>query len=155
MRKILFCLIVLLSLSTYGQDSYKTDSGIEFKVGDTLKLGSPLSHLGWTAIFKEKGRKTLITNKNFINKEVVIKSINTKDLPVSFSFLIFRKEFYVNIDDALANKEIIPTIKMELSKKQFYGKYELLKKLKDLLDNGTITKEEFKSEKKKILKSDE
>ncbi|MBU2939686.1 SHOCT domain-containing protein [Lacinutrix sp. C3R15] len=149
MNKLIIALL-FVSLS-YGQESYKSTSGIIFKEGDTLRIGSPLSHLGWKAIFKDKERTTLISNKNFIDKEVVVKSINTNSDPVSLSFLIYRKEFYINIDDALANNELIPKVKLELANNKFQKKYELLKTLKDFLDNGTITKEEYQKEKTKIL----
>jgi hypothetical protein len=155
MKYVIFAISIFFTFYLNGQTTYKTASGIEFKVGDTIKIGSPLSNLGWVSIFKDKNRKKYAMNKNFIGKEVIIKSIDTTELPVSFSFDVFRTTFYVNIDEALANKELIPSIKMELTNKQLYGKYELLQKLKDLFDNGTITKEEFNAEKKKILNSNE
>ncbi|MGY0393109.1 SHOCT domain-containing protein [Bizionia sp. KMM 8389] len=151
--KYMFLSVFVLFFVTYSysQDIYKSKSGIEFRVGDTLRIGSPLSHLGWKSIFKDKERTSLISNKNFIDKEVVVKQLNLNSEPVSLSIMLYRKEFYINIDEALANKELIPNVKLELIDNKFYTKYELLKTLKDFLDNGTITKEEFDKEKTKIL----
>jgi hypothetical protein len=155
MNKLLFTLMIFVfTLSSFAQDTYQTDSGIIFKVGDTIRIGSPLSHLGWKAIFKDFKRINEVSNKNFIDKQVVIKSIDTTNKPVNFKFLIYRKEYIVNIDDALRNKEIILQFQRVLAEKDLSNKYELLKTIKDFLDNGTITKKEYEIEKKKILNSD-
>ncbi|WP_104736183.1 SHOCT domain-containing protein [Hanstruepera ponticola] len=146
--------VFIFPLICGAQVSYKTDSGIIFNIGDTLRIGSPLSHLGWKAIFRDADREKNISNKNFIDKEIVIKSIDTINKPVNFKFIIYRKEFIVNIDDAIRNKEIILQYNRSLAKRDLANKYELLKTIKDFLDNGTITKEEYEIEKQKILNSD-
>ena len=148
---ITFILISLYSISSQSQNSYKTESGITYKIGDTLHIGRPLNDLGWTAIYKDKSRKTYAFNRNLVNKKVIVKKIDTTSSPTALIFTIYRRNFYVNIDDALNNKEIIPSVKRQLTNKNTEHKYDVLLKLKKLLDSEAITQEEYIKEKKKIL----
>ncbi|MCF6308307.1 MAG: hypothetical protein L3J09_10150 [Flavobacteriaceae bacterium] len=153
MKKFIFLLVVLLFIyNGYCQDSYKTESGIVYKIGDTLRIGSPLSHLGWRSVYRKKTNKYM-SNKNLIKKDVLIVGVDTKIDPVILIFEYKRTKFKVEIDDALRNKEVIPPLERELINKGFSNKYQLLKQLKDLLDIGAITEYEYKVEKKKILQS--
>lgn len=139
-----------LSFCSFSQNSYKTNSGVIYKIGDTLNIGQPLSNLGWISIY-EKKEDDYILNKNLINKNVIIKSIDTISSPVNFTFTFFKRDFKIDIDDALKNKEVIPQFERVLAKKGKINKYEVLKTLKELLDDGALTQEEFEIEKKKIL----
>ncbi|NND51565.1 MAG: SHOCT domain-containing protein, partial [Saprospiraceae bacterium] len=132
--------------------------GVIYTIGDTLKIGQPLSHLGWVSIFSYTDRDSYIKNKNLINKSVVITNIDTLYKPVNFTFDFYNKQFYVNIDHALQNKEVFPKFESESAKSGFQNinttKYELLIQLKELLDINAITRKEYEAEKKKILKQD-
>ena len=146
-KNIIIILMLFTSQLLISQNHYKTLSGLVFYVGDTIKLGQPLSHLGWRSIYSKRG-EDYITNKNLISKEVIITAIDTVNKPVNFSIEYKRKIFKVDIDEALRNKEIIPQLNLTLSKA---SKYDLLIKLKDLLDKGILTQKEYDIEKKKIL----
>ncbi|MDC3242218.1 SHOCT domain-containing protein [Flavobacteriaceae bacterium] len=150
-----FITLVLFQYSAFSQDFYKTKSGVIYKIGDTIQLGQPLSHLGWYSIYSHNSRETYIKNRNMINDEIIIKSIDNSVVPTKFFFDYYNKEFIIEIDDALKNKEVIPQFERELAKKGYSeksnSKYRLIKELKELLDIGAITQEEFNTEKKKIL----
>ena len=146
--KFIFFLLTIFSINTLvAQDHYKTDSGLTFYVGDSIKIGQPLSHLGWRSIYRERG-EDYIKNKNLITKVVTITAIDTLNKPVNFSINYKNRIFKVDIDEALRNKEIIP--KLGLAPLEI-SKYDQLLKLKDLLDKGILTQKEFDAEKKKIL----
>ncbi len=151
MKKYLLVISLLITISLSAQENYKTESGLEFKVGDTLTLGQPLSHLGWRSIYTEEG-KDYITNKNLVNKKVTIKTIDTTKKDVAFIVIYKRKPFYVLIDEALKNNEVMLSFRPELSN-NFKSKYQALRELKSLLDDGILTEKEFTLEKKKILEN--
>lgn len=151
MTKLLLVLFLVLSIHNINaQDYYKTVSGLVFSVGDTVKIGQPLSHLGWRSIYSKRG-EDYITNKNLISKDVIITAIDTLNKPVNFSVEYKRKLFKVDIDEALRNNEIIPQLGLTFNEP---SKYDLLIELKDLLDKEILTQEEFDKEKKKILEAE-
>lgn len=151
MKKSLLIIIMLLTIQMINaQEHYKSVSGLTFYVGDTIKIGQPLSHLGWRSIYDKRG-EDYITNKNLIAKEVTIIAIDTINKPVNFSINYKNKIFKVDIDEALRNKEIIP--QLELAPIGI-SKYDKLIQLKELLDKEILTKEEFDNEKKKILEAE-
>ncbi|GAA3629220.1 SHOCT domain-containing protein [Flavivirga jejuensis] len=147
----LVLLFLFASLVSWSQDLYKTKSGITYKIGDTLYIGQPLSNLGWLSIYETR-EEDYIRNKNLIDKLVIITDINLEANPVHLIFNYLNKDLKIDIDDAIRNKEVIPHVKRDLADKKKLNKYQLLKDLKDLLDSGALTQEEFNEEKKKILK---
>ena len=59
--------------------------------------------------------------------------------------------YMVYIEDAIASCEVLPcNDQNEATAKEDY-KYDKLKKLKSLLDEGVLTQQEFDSERKKVL----
>ena len=156
--KIVF-IILLTSMNCFAQTEYKTAQNLIFKVGDTLEIGQPmgisLSVGHWKTIFTKKGKE--LTNNNLINKRTIIKKIEEVSGVTRFYFHIYGTDFYVNIDEAIAKGEIInPYDKSKISAEESKStkdldKYDKLKKIKDLYDSGALTKEEFESEKAKIL----
>lgn len=63
---------------------------------------------------------------------------------------MYGKKLYAIIDEAIDNGEVLVK---RMNKPIKIDKYDKIKKLKELLDIEAITKEEFDSEKNKILKS--
>jgi len=151
--KFIILFYLLVSLSVFSQSQYKTAQGFTYKIGDTIQIGQPilisLSTGHWKTIFSKKGKN--LTNNNLINKSVVIKKIEVIDSITRFNFRIFSSDFYVNIDEALAKGEVIVDPKKQKEISLNDDKYDKLKKIKDLYDSGALTKEEFESEKIKIL----
>lgn len=155
MRLITIIIFVFSAFCThiiFAQDSYKTKSGFIYKVGDSLQLGQPIMMSSspiiattgeWVSVFSLGGEN--LRNMNFMNKSAIITAIDTvgKD---KLRFKLYRKEFYVKIDEAIDKGEVV----ISINKKEV-DKYDLLKKLKDLYDSGALTEEEFNIEKKKIL----
>jgi Short C-terminal domain len=150
MKKLLL-LLFISSTVCYTQSYYETKTGVTYKIGDTIRMGQPLSHLGWISINSNTNNKYVI-NKNLINKDVIIKYIDTVNASVNFTFTFYNKDFRININNALRNKEVIPQFERELANKGLSSnKYQMIKTLKELLDSGALTKEEFELEKSKIL----
>ncbi len=149
MKIKIFLLAFICATISKAQEKYTSESGIIFKIGDTITLGQPISHLGWKTIYRKEG-EDYITNKNLVDKNVIIKSIDTTKSEPVLIVEYKRRRFFIKIDDALKNKEVMLSFKRELAK-AMDDKYEALKKLKELLDEGIITEEEFEKEKEKIL----
>jgi hypothetical protein len=153
MKKILLLLVVIITtMPVYSQNSYKTKSGVEYKVGDTIKLGQPLSHLGWISIYKRKDKETYMSNRNLINKKFIIKEILIEN-PVVFKFEIYNTNFSIKIDEAIDNKELIPPFQRTIEKNSQMDNLKLLEYLKSLYDKGVLTKKEYELEKKKLLRN--
>jgi len=157
MNKLLLFFTLLLSFSSIkAQTTYKAKSGHIFKVGDTLKLGQPITISSgpivattgeWATVFNKKNEK--LRNMNFINKKAVISEINTVG-DAKLHFKLYGKKLYILVDEAISLGEMIVTYE---SKDNSLDKYDKIKKLKELLDIGALSKEEFESEKKKLLNS--
>jgi hypothetical protein len=153
MKKVIFLLTVILSINfVSSQGSYKTKSGVVYEVGDTIKLGDPLSHLGWISVYKRENKETYMNNRNLVNKEFVIKEI-IEENPVVFKFELYKTTFSIKIDEAIDNKEIIPPFYRKIETNNKLDNLKFLEYLKSLYDKGILTKEEYELEKKKLLRS--
>lgn len=148
--KAIFYILLIFPFLGQSQETYKTVSGIVYHIGDSLKIGQPLSHLGWRSIYVSRNDLDYFANKNLVTKVVIISEIDTINKPVNFGFKYLGKNFRVDIDEAIRNKEVIPQLEQELAGKG-PSKYDQLIKLKELLDQGILTPDEFEKEKKKIL----
>ena len=154
MKKIYLILTLLFSVCTFSQNYYETKSGHVFKVGDTIRLGQPVTISSglllpttghWETLFSEENEN--IQNMNFINKKAVISKIDlTGDAKLHFK--LFGKKLNILIDDGVSLGEIAIT---NTNIKNSLDKYDLIKKLQSLLNTGAITQEEFQSEKTKLL----
>jgi Short C-terminal domain len=155
MKKTILILILIFSINNLiAQTKYTAKSGQVFKIGDTLKLGQPINISSgpliatngqWATIFTEKNNE--LRNMNFINKKVIITKISL-DGKAKLFFKLYGKKLFVLIDEAISNGEVSVSYKKQ---NNFNDKFDKIKKLKELLDMGAITKEEFESEKKKLL----
>jgi len=136
------------------QTVYTAKTGHVFKVGDTIKLGQPISISHgplvattgqWSTVFTVKDVE--LRNMNFINKNAIITGMNL-EADAKLFFKLYGKKLYVMIDEAISNGEVsVPA----LEQSAFDDKYNKIKKLKELLDMEAITTEEFETEKKKLL----
>ena len=154
MKKIYLILTLLFSACTFSQDYYETKSGHVFKVGDTLRLGQPVTISSsfflptkgfWETLFGEKNES--IQNMNFVNKKAVITRVDLNG-EAKLHFKLFGKKLNILIDDGISLGEIAIT---DTNLKNSLDKYDLIKKLQSLLNSGAITQEEFQSEKTKVL----
>lgn len=148
-----FRILLLVSISSFAQAEYKTTQGLVYKIGDTLRIGQPMyisrSTGHWQTVFNKNGSN--LTNPNLINKSTTIKKIEEVNGITRFYFRIFSSDFYVYIDEAIAKGEIITNHSKSKVNPISEDKYDKLKKIKELYDSGALTKEEFESEKSKIL----
>lgn len=148
-----FRILLLVSVTAFAQAEYKTTQGFVYKIGDTLRTGQPMyisrSTGHWQTIFTKNGNN--LTNPNLINKSTTIKKIEDVNGITRFYFRIFSSDFYVCIEEAIAKGEIITNYSKSKVNPISEDKYDKLKKIKELYDSGALTKEEFESEKSKIL----
>ncbi|WP_396178997.1 SHOCT domain-containing protein [Flavobacterium sp.] len=160
--KVYYLLLFLLVFNfAKSQNEYTTKSGVVYKVNDTLLLGKPSTLLnsmvvgtsagGWNTIFKLNGKN--LSNVNFINKKVILSKIEFSDNGVNFYFELFKQKLYVKIEEAILSGEVIPPFTENLYSNQSLDKYDKIKKIKELFDIGALTKEEFETEKSKLLNS--
>lgn len=159
MKKITFILALFVSLESNGQfgiqrkDEYKATNGITYHEGDKVKLGMGSGINGTFAYIKSSG----IANNNqpapsqYFNTTVVVKKLKEYN---SKTYLAVEAQgmlnYMIDIEGAIASCEIVDCKKNEPTEMKA-DKYERLKKLKELLDSGAITQEEYDKEKKKIL----
>ena len=164
-------LTLLIAASTFGQKlkEYTASNGVTYSIGDTVKLGrgsAPngdflyLQMGGWAAAASydsNQGSDQLNIGRNYAGLAVTIKKIR------KYKFKGQEKVYFtvgggnitnynLIIEDAIATCEVADCNDgTEDQNSEQPDKYERLKKLKELLDEGVITQEEFDAEKKKIL----
>jgi hypothetical protein len=158
------------------KDGYTTNLGWELKEGDTLQLGigsrdrqsfsyiysSPASF----AQIMDANQEITYLDNDYNNRIAVIKKFGAKGRK-KIGYKAYAvvgigefENYWVEIEDAIEYGELIPPSseyapEEEVMEVKVVGqqtdKYDKLAKLKNLLDEGVLTKEEFKTEKKKIL----
>jgi hypothetical protein len=161
MKKILFLLFLAIGFSSHAQKlkEYKASNNVVYKKGDVIKMnkGSAengdfvyLSIGGWAAGTGQKIPATYAGVAVKIKKikkykkhgvEKVLFTVNGGNIT----------NYILDIEPAISSCEVTPCSQKKATTKS-ESKYDKLKKLKELLDSGAITKEEFEKEKKKILK---
>lgn len=167
MKTVLFILlltIICFVSSAQNMSEYKASNGIIYHVGDTIKFGRGTGVNGSFAYVQmgtgaaAMGVRGVVgaswSGFNAIIKK--IKKMTIKGATVVY-FVVGAKgpRFNVGIEDALAVGEVVNPNKGNdvqqntLNKQK--SKTERLKDLKELLDSGILTQEEFDTEKKKIL----
>jgi len=158
------------------KEGYTTNLGWELKEGDTLQLGigsrdrqsfsyiysSPASF----AQIMDANQEITYLDNDYNNRIAVIKKFGAKGRK-KIGYKAYAvvgigefENYWVEIEDAIEYGELIPPSseyapEEEVMEVKVVGqqtdKYDKLAKLKNLLDEGVLTKEEFKTEKKKIL----
>jgi len=170
MKKFLLGLILsTVALNSYGQDDIypyadrrtgtlymsKYDS---FHEGDKIQLGKGSAPSGdFRYIYKSLARLPLRASDSGTIADIgVIRFQGTPKKGLKF-FIILKgelKDFEIEVSNALGSGEIVskdPNFKINTGNQPCFSVADELKKLKDLLDQGVITKEEFDTQKKKLL----
>lgn len=163
---------MLMSVSAFSQKTstggYKAVNGITYNVGDIVKLGNGsgtngaflyLQLGGWAAVAgynSKEGQDQLNIGRGYANTQVTIKKIRQGRVSGvnKYYFVVDGgniSNYNLVIDDAIFNCEVLPC-KQPASNKEVSKADELIK-LKKLLDDGVISKEEFDKEKAKLLGS--
>lgn len=153
-------------------DGYTLSSGWTIKVGDTLQLGSGTMPDKRYAFIYQSPLNLFASvsgdnsGKNYLGsnaaRNAIVKDLITYGTKRS-GFTIIAKvgvgdisNYWIEIDNAIGASEVNPPMQYSA----FYKKggsgpattvADELKKWKDLLDSGAITKEEYEAQKKKIL----
>jgi hypothetical protein len=167
MKKLVFISILLIPLLSKAQTytSYKATNGVTYHLNDTVRLGKGSASNGSFLYIQERGipplpgpgsSPTHNLPKAFTNGGVVVKNIKKSNRNGIDKYVlvvdaggVFRFSLY--IDDAILACEVIPC--QTAATKQPSPTYvaDEIKKLKELLDAGTITQAEFDVQKKKLL----
>ncbi|AUC15453.1 hypothetical protein BTO06_10000 [Tenacibaculum sp. SZ-18] len=165
--KIKISLIALLvTLASFSQKKveklkeYTAPNGVNYKIGDeiTLNRGSndngSFNYVmigGWAA----STAKLPATNSGLVVTIKKIKKYNKK----RYKGVVFTvgggniTNYLIMIKEAIDSCEITPCKSENEKVVKTESKYDKIKKIKELLDDGVLTKEEFEAEKKKILNS--
>lgn len=177
MKKSLLTILTLLFVcSTQAQKltEYKASNGITYKIGDTIRLKKGAYNKGKFIAFDTFGYASVLTTSKqyrlpakFQGRTAIIKTIeNIVDLENNKKIARFRVKINgamgkITLDIELAIlhceiencKRVESTTEESVTNKEtsVTDKYDQLKKLKELLDEGILTEEEFLAEKKKIL----
>lgn len=162
MKKFILLLLLVSAFAT-GQsrvEEYKASNDITYKEGDSITLGRGSGLQGTFVYLKMSGwmaGSAIQIGSAYSGLNVIIKKIKVA------KFKGAEKAFFIvgggNITNySLEIEEAIATCEIKECKEQqatMVGskpdKYDKLKKLKELLSNGTLNQEEFESEKKKLL----
>lgn len=143
-------------------EEFTASNGITYKIGDQVKLarGSDTNGKfvyvnigGWAISSNPEQNRLPATNAGLIVTIKKIKRYDTKRYK-SVIFIIGGgniTNYTMDIENAIATCEIENCKKGESVAQNPDDKYEKLKKLKELFDQGALTEKEYAEEKKKIL----
>lgn len=169
MKKIILLFMMLAGLTMSAQkrqnlESYTASNGVLYKVGDEIKLarGSDTNGRfvyvnigGWAFSTNPEQNRLGAGNAGLI---VTIKKINKYDYK-RYKGVYFTvgggniTNYTIDIENAIAVCEVENCKEAEnISSMPQSNKYEQIKTLKELFDNGALTEDEFNAEKSKILK---
>ena len=169
---ILFFLFCSFSIICFGEnkDDYKASNGITYHIGDTIKLGRGsatngdfrfLQMGGWAAVAgynSNAGSSQFNIGKSYSGLNVILRKIKEQRFKgaTKITFVVGGgniTNYNLMIEDAIATCEIADCIekvqKVEIINQS--SRLDELKKLKELLDAGAITKDEYEVEKRKLL----
>ena len=155
-------LLLLISGILNAQENlkeYTASNGITYKIGDRIKLGKGIGGQGTFVYLKMAGwmagTDTQIGSA-YAGLNVDLKKIKKYKFKGAEK-IIFTvgggnlTNYSLEIEEAISVCEIIDCNGKPVDTIIESDKYDKLNKLKILLDNGTLTKEEFEIEKKKLL----
>ena len=159
----------IMSANAQKKTEYKASNGIVYHVGDTIQLGrgsrddGTFNYLQMGGVYMAmSGEYATGVGKNYSGFNVVIKKIKETRLKgaVRTYFVVGGgniTNYWLMIDDALATGEVVDPTKNKAGEKEESAsessKADKLRELKQLLDEGILTQEEFDAEKKKVLNS--
>jgi hypothetical protein len=176
MKKITFLIIAILTLNlSHAQkkreklSEFTASNGITYKIGDEIKLGRGsdtngkfvyVNIGGWAISSNPEDNQLGAANAGLI---VTVKKINKYNYK-RYKGIYFTvgggniTNYTLDIENAIKTCEV-ENCTEEVQKVEVIGntsdKYDQLKKIKKLLDDGILTQEEYDSEKKKILEQNE
>ena len=167
MKKLtLLVIISFLFISVSAQkalrlNEYKALNGKVYRVGDSLKLGRGSGNNGSFVYVTFNTLGYALTNSNaYVGAPYAGAIVNIKKIK-KYAYKHYKGVYFtvsagtisnliIKIEDAIATGEVITGNKKQ-SAVSTEDKYDKLIKLKKLLDNGVLTKEEYETEKAKIL----
>ncbi len=169
-KNLLLSLLVLstvLSNAQFIRGTY-TDSltvmNFKFKVGDTIRIGqgsSPERNFRYIYERHFYGAPNGIASELYVIKNLKIVTDKKTGFNTYYGFiklagLITGGDYAINLESAIRYKEIISINNLDFNNENKnsskLSNADELKKLKDLLDQGILTQEEFNTEKMKILR---
>lgn len=176
MKKITFLIIAILTLNLAQAqkkveklEEFTASNGITYKIGDEVKLGRGsdtngkfvyVNIGGWAVSANPEENRLGAANSGLL---VTIKKINKYNYK-RYKGVYFTvgggniTNYTIDIESAIKTCEVENCTK-EVQKVEVVGntsdKYDQLKKIKKLLDEGVLTQEEYDAEKKKILEQEE
>lgn len=171
MKKILITAALLAPLCVFAQDikQYKASNGVTYRINDTVHLGKGSNSNGSFMFVQDRGLGFTLPGpqgrsaggrglpKDMSNGGVIIKSIKktTENNLEKYVFMVNGGgplRFSLFIDDAISVCEVTPCKQSSSgSPVPVASVADEIKKLKQLMDSGAITKDEYESRKKKLL----
>ncbi|MEZ0182664.1 SHOCT domain-containing protein [Flavobacterium oncorhynchi] len=160
MRKVILLLFFTTFLNAQGKiEEYTASNGITYKTGDTITLGLGsggqgtfvyLKMSGWMA-----GTDTQIGSA-YAGLNVVVKKIKVQKFKGAEKVYFTVgggniTNYSLEIEEAIAVCEVKDCKRNNDPVQNSGSKYDELKKIKALFDEGVLSKEEYETEKKKIL----
>lgn len=172
MKKITLLTIAILTLN-FAQaqkkveklEEYIASNGITYKIGDEVKLGRGsdtngkfvyVNIGGWAVSTNPEENRLGAANAGLL---VTIKKINKYNYK-RYKGIYFTvgggnlTNYVLDIENAIATCEVENCNQDKDASQSSSDKYDKLKKLKELLEDETLTQEEYDAEKKKILEQD-
>jgi hypothetical protein len=162
MKKIMLLSLFAVFFTAKSQDKleeYKASNGITYKVGDNVLLGKGSGIQGTFVYLRIAGwamGSNMQIGSAYAGLNVDIKKIKTgKFKGVEKVYFTVGggniTNYSLDIEAAIESCEVKDCKSQDIVVISESDKYDKLKKLKILLDEGTLTKEEYESEKKKLL----
>lgn len=147
---------------------YKASNGITYHINDTVRLGKGSNSNGSFMFVQDRGIGFSLPGpqgrsaggrslpKELSNGGVIIKSIKktTENNLEKYVFMVNAGgplRFSLFIDDAISVCEVTPCKQSTAGSPPVASVADEIKKLKQLMDSGAITKEEYEARKKKLL----
>jgi hypothetical protein len=161
MKKIILLILLISSFANAQQriKEYKASNQVVYKEGDTITLGRGsgfngnfvfVQISGWAVGVTPQGIGSAYSGLNVIIKK--IKQVTFKGA-VKTGFIVGGgniTNYLLLIEDAIATCEIKDCVEPKATVISQSDKFDKLKKLKELLNDGTLTQEEYDAEKKKL-----
>lgn len=172
MKKLLLASILLIPILSKAQvKEYKASNGVTYHVGDTLRLGlgskadgsflyiedrGPIPGFGGLRLGPGRNQPGRGLSKEYANVGAIIKSINkaSSNGVEKYTFSVNAggpMRYNVSIDDAIDACEVKPCKNNAPAAATTGSVADEIKKLKELMDSGAITKAEYEAQKKKLL----
>lgn len=170
MKKSLLLIFLTISAQSFAQklSEYKALNGVNYKIGDTVKLGRgsapngsfnymQMGGFGAMLAHRQQRGDQLNIDKDYANTAVIIKSMKSAQINgvQKVTFVVNANgplNFNLSIDGAVQTCEVVPCNAQSGSAvAPAMSVADEITKLKKLLDSGAITQAEYDAQKKKLL----